>query len=411
MSTFFIIFDVNFVKFADAKVSHTTDDKPWCDCNVLSYNMLIILKRYITILCMVLVAAVSLQARDFVLVLDAGHGGHDSGAVGAHGKEKDINLAVSKLVRDKVKSQFDHVKVVMTRDDDYFVTLQDRAAIANRNNGDLFISIHVNSVSLKAKNRNTISGAQVYTLGLHKSEAALDVAQRENSVMMLESDYSTRYMGFDPESPEMNIIFELTQNKNFEQSIELADAIENQLTTVAERDDKGVRQAGFWVLWATSMPAVLIELDFISNPVSESYLMSDTGREALATAITNAFGTYLVSYGPQVMGADAPTAANTIKPVKRKKVVDNTPNPASPTVTTPGRTYKVQILVSDKKLSHNSPLFRGINETEYYVENDLYKYTVGCLPTLEEANKLLETLRPLFNDAFVIEFENGKRIH
>ncbi|MCC8175962.1 MAG: N-acetylmuramoyl-L-alanine amidase [Bacteroidales bacterium] len=236
------------------------------------------------------------SAETFTLVIDPGHGGKDYGAIGQLTNEKTINLNVAKLFGEKVKKGMKDVKVVYTRDTDRFISLKERADIANRAHGDLFVSIHVNSVDKKAKNRTTVKGASVYTLGLHKSDANLEVAKRENSVITLESDYSTVYQGFDPTSTESYIMFEISQNKHMEQSVAFASEVENQLVANAGRADKGVRQAGFWVLWATSMPSVLIELDFICNPDVEKFLHSKKGQEKLANGIYDAFCSYKASY-------------------------------------------------------------------------------------------------------------------
>lgn len=251
-----------------------------------------LIARSLVILAVIAVSALGAAARDFVLVIDAGHGGKDVGARGQKAYEKNINLAVAKQFGEKVKRECKDVKVVYTRDDDTFVSLKDRADIANKAGGDLFVSIHVNSVAAKAKNRRTIKGAEVYTLGLHKSEDNLAVAMRENSVMSLESDHEETYQGFDPESSESYIIFELSQSLHMDQSIELAELVQQSLVSNAGRADKGVRQAGFWVLWATSMPSILIELDFICNPTQEQYLASAAGQKELADAIFEGFITY-----------------------------------------------------------------------------------------------------------------------
>lgn len=243
-----------------------------------------------------LVCLPGLEARDFVLVIDAGHGGKDVGAKGAKYKEKDINLAVARRFAELVKKEYKDVKVVMTRDSDTFVSLKNRAKKANDAHGDLFISIHVNSLPAKSKKRKTFHGAEVYTLGLGKSEENLAVAMRENSVMSLEADYSEVYQGFDPESTESYIIFELSQSADMEQSIEMADLVQRSLVSVAGRRNIGVKQSGFWVLWATSMPSILIELDFISNPDQEKFLGSADGQTKLAKAIFEAFKKYRKLY-------------------------------------------------------------------------------------------------------------------
>lgn len=258
------------------------------------YNRMLnrLISRFLLLSVMVVVSALSAGARDFVLVIDPGHGGKDVGARGQRAYEKNINLAVAKKFGDKVKEECKDVKVVYTRDTDAFVSLKDRAEIANKAGGDLFVSIHVNSVAAKARNRRTINGAEVYTLGLHRSEDNLAVAMRENSVMSLESDYAETYQGFDPESSESYIIFELSQSLHMDQSIELAELVQQSLVSNAGRADKGVKQAGFWVLWATSMPSILIELDFICNPTQERYLASAAGQKELADAIFEGFITY-----------------------------------------------------------------------------------------------------------------------
>lgn len=255
-------------------------------------RLMMLKKLYTIIIFLVFIAAGQASARDFVLVIDPGHGGKDIGARGLKSNEKNINLAVAKLLGEKIKQECKDVKVVYTRDSDTFVSLKDRADIANKAGGDLFISIHVNSVSAKSKRRRTIQGAEVYTLGLHKSEDNLAVAMRENAVMSLESDHSETYQGFDPESSESYIIFELSQSRHMDQSIEMAELVQQALVSGANRTDKGVKQAGFWVLWATSMPSILVELDFICNPTQEKFLASKTGQQALADAIFDGFMTY-----------------------------------------------------------------------------------------------------------------------
>lgn len=234
--------------------------------------------------------------RDFVVVLDAGHGGHDTGAVDNGAKEKDINLGVAKKVAKLVRKKLKKSKVVMTRDDDTFVSLQERANIANRNRANLFVSIHTNSVDKSNPNRKNVSGASVYALGLHKDQNNLKVAMRENAVIELENNYQQKYSGFDPSKDESYIIFEMSQKKNLGNSLRFANAAQKQLVKVAGRSDRGVKQAGFWVLWATSMPSVMIELDFICNPQSAAFMNSEEGQEKLAEAIYNAIVSYAESH-------------------------------------------------------------------------------------------------------------------
>ena len=220
-----------------------------------------------------------------VIVLDPGHGGKDFGACENGAREKGINLAVAKRLQSMIKKELKDVKVVMTRDADTYLTLQQRADVANNADGDLFMSIHVNSVDKKNKRRKSISGSSVYVLGLHRDQDNMKVAMRENSVIELESDYKEKYSGFDPSKDESYIIFEMAQKRNLGESIRVASDAQNSLVEQAQRGNRGVRQAGFWVLWATSMPAVLVELDFICNPESVKFMTSDKGEEKLARSL------------------------------------------------------------------------------------------------------------------------------
>ena len=237
-----------------------------------------------------------LLAKDFVVVIDAGHGGHDPGSLGSKAKEKNINLGVALKLGRLIENNMQGVKVVYTRKKDVYLTLQERANIANKVQGDLFISIHTNSLDKKSPNRRKVAGASTWTLGLHRSKENLEVAKRENSVIYLENDFSTRYEGFDPNSTESYIIFEFMQYKHMEQSINFASDIQREFVSTAGRVDRGVRQAGFWVLAKTSMPAVLVELDFICNPTQERFLNSESGQEKMAKSIYNAFVKYKSDY-------------------------------------------------------------------------------------------------------------------
>ena len=242
---------------------------------------------------MCLACVLSVQA--YTVVIDAGHGGKDHGAIDNNIREKDVNLGVALKLEKLLKKQKD-IKVVLTRDKDEYLTLQRRADIANQAKGDLFVSIHTNSVAETNPNRTTVAGASTYTLGLNKDAANMDVARRENNVMTYESNYETKYSGFDPNSDESYIIFEMAQRSNMAQSIKFANKVQQQMSKVASRRDRGVHQAGFWVLWATSMPAALIELDFICNPNSAKYIGSEKGQEEMAQAICNAITQYFTDF-------------------------------------------------------------------------------------------------------------------
>lgn len=229
----------------------------------------------------------------FTVVLDPGHGGRDLGTSGRSNHEKAIVLKVAQRVREILEhGASDSVRVVMTRTSDEFIPLRDRARIANDAEADMFVSIHINSLPKRSRGRENISGASVYALGLHKSEANLEVAMAENAVIELEEDYTEAYQGFDPNLSESYIIFELSQNRNMEASLEMAELIQNNLVSMAGRADREVRQAGFLVLWATKMPAVLVELDFMCNPRVERFLASREGIDKMARAIATAIDDY-----------------------------------------------------------------------------------------------------------------------
>lgn len=361
------------------------------------------------------------SARDFVVVLDAGHGGKDCGAVGKYAQEKDITLSVVKLLGEKIKGDYDNVKVVYTRNVDKYLTLQQRAKIANDAKGDLFISIHVNSVEKSTPGRANVAGASVYTLGLHRSEDNLAVAKRENSVIELEKDYSTSYSGFNPNSPESYIMFEINQNKHMMQSIEFADLVQKELINSSNRKDKGVRQAGFWVLWATSMPSVLIELDFICNPMQEDYLASKDGQVQLAESIYLAFQDYYDSYVNKVSTINAgstskaknskKTSATASKVIakseektKSEECVHDKQLDKNETI------YRIQILTSNRQLKDGAREFNGLGPVWRYKDGAMYKYTVESTTSLKEANKLLKLVQSKFPQAFVVEFRGDERV-
>ena len=279
---------------------------------------------------------------DFVVVIDAGHGGNDTGAIDNGVKEKDINLAVAKRLQEDLQKKIKGIKVIMTRSNDTFVTLQGRADIANRNKADLFISIHTNSVDAKNPNRKTVAGTSVYALGLHKDKDNLNVAKRENSVIELEKNHEEKYSGFDPSKDESYIIFEMAQKKNLEQSLKFANFAQRQFVSYAGRKDRGVKQAGFWVLWATSMPAVLVELDFICNPSSAEYMGSAKGQKNLAEALSNAVEQYYKSVKTS-LGSDKRKSLNAPKKtnnqVASKKYMASTA-PEKTVVSTPSSQKK-----------------------------------------------------------------------
>lgn len=376
----------------------------WHESKAMKSNI----KRYVLSLVLLIAMAMNAPAKDFVVVIDAGHGGKDVGAVGAYALEKDINLGVALKLGEEIKSTYDDVRVVYTRDDDTFVSLQGRANIANREKGDLFISIHTNSLDKRSRNRLTVSGAETYTLGLHRTKENLDVAMRENSVIELEDDYSATYQGFDPNSVESYIIFELNQSKHMEQSVNFASLVQQEFSAIG-RVDKGVRQAGFWVLAATIMPAVLVELDFICNPTQEKYLASDSGQEELAGAIFKAFKDFKEASDYYSGNFNNKKGVKEAKPIAKKELKKKA---GDLNAGSDGVVYKVQFLTSAKKLSMKSRFFKGLDGglISSYKEGGIYKYTYGATSEKSAADKLLKCVKDKYPDAFIIEFNNGKRI-
>ena len=264
----------------------------------------------------------SAEAKDFVVVIDPGHGGHDPGAVGKISKEKNINLNVALKLGKQIKKNCPDVKVIYTRDRDIFIPLDRRAEIANNAKADLFISIHTNAL---AKNR-TAKGASTWTLGLAKSDANLEVAKRENAVILYESDYKTRYAGFNPNSAESYIIFEFMQDKYMSQSVHLASLVQKHFRQTCKRTDRGVHQAGFLVLKASAMPSILVELGFISTPEEERYLNTEAGTTSLANGIFRAFLTYKREQEIRLNGS-----SNTILPEDVPEPVQEEGNAATAT--------------------------------------------------------------------------------
>ena len=376
----------------------------------------------IIVISIILCLPINILAKDFVVVIDAGHGGKDGGAVGTFAKEKDITLNVAKLLGSKISDECENIKVVYTRDTDKYLTLQQRANIANRAKGDLFISIHVNSVDLNSPGRTNVAGSSVFTLGLHKTKDNLDVAMRENSVIKMEDNYTTVYSGFDPNSAESYIIFEMNQNKHMLKSINLASSIQDELTTNAGREDKGVRQAGFWVLWATNMPSVLVELDFICNPTQEKFLSSTDGQEQLANSIFNAFVKHVSNDNSNIQRPDRKVSKENARSIE--KSIKNNSIQEQSTLTTEFTQvenndsttssdeiiYKIQILTSDKILRDNSREFKGLHPIWHYKDNKIYKYTYESTTSLQDAEVILKNVKDKFPQAFIVKFKNGKRI-
>ena len=369
----------------------------------------------------------SAEAKNFVVVIDAGHGGHDPGAIGKISKEKNINLNVALKFGKLIQKNCGDVKVIYTRTRDVFIPLDRRAEIANNAKADLFISIHTNALA----NNRTAKGASTWTLGLAKSDANLEVAKRENSVILYESDYKTRYAGFNPNSAESYIIFEFMQDKYMSQSVHLASLVQKQFRHSCNRIDRGVHQAGFLVLKASAMPSILVELGFISTPEEERYLNSETGTTTLANGIFRAFLTYkreqeirLNGSSKTILPEDIPEAIEETVASADTKVKNKVPqskvNPVSPSpqqvekavvnqTERTGIVFKIQILTSSRPIAKNDKRLKGLKNVDYYKEGGLYKYTYGTSPDYNKVVRTKRTIAAQFKDAFIIAFKDGQK--
>ena len=377
------------------------------------------------------------QAKEkaFTVVIDAGHGGKDPGARGSSINEKAINLEVALKLGSLISEKHNDVKVVYTRKTDVFIELDERANIANRNKADLFISIHTNAV----KRGSSVSGTETYTLGLARTDENLEVAMRENSAILLEDNYLQKYEGFDPTSSESYIIFEFMQNKHMEQSISLASEVQKCFAS-AKRNNRGVRQAGFLVLRKTSMPSVLVELGYISNPAEERFMKTKEGQNKLATAIYNAFTKYkweydrkrgaltgnvsaapvleMTDHSAERVAVSAPPGSEEYIRQMRKAEGSSRSRASKPVVSSKpagqgkkGQTvYKIQILTSDKKLSPGSKLFKGYKNVDFFMEKGIYKYTYGETTSFDSIRKLRRQVAKDFKDAFIVAFKDGKKV-
>lgn len=378
--------------------------------------------------------------RNFTLVIDAGHGGHDAGARGAISMEKNVNLSVALQFGRYVEKYMPEVRVIHTRKTDKFVSLIERANIANRANADLFISVHTNALPAGKIAR----GFETYTLGMHRAKDNLDVAMRENSVISMEKDYKQTYQGFDPKSSESYIIFEFIQGKNMERSVELARMIQRKVCDNANRPDKGVHQAGFLVLRETSMPSCLIELGFITTPDEERILNNSDRVNDIAKSIYDGFAQYRNKYDKRVTVPYRPLQSGDVEELKeqesqhqvepqrknealkkvevlkktealkrtepqkkaevqKKVVAQKKPEPKDAPV------FKLQIFVSDRILRKGDAHFKGETDYESFREGNLVKYTMGASSNYNEIYRLRKSLQEKFPEAFIIAFKNGQK--
>ena len=401
------------------------------------------LKRNILMLAVMLLALITeVGAKEFTLVIDAGHGGHDTGAPGKFSKEKDINLKTALAFGEYVEKNCPDVKVIYTRKKDVFVELKDRAGIANKAKADLFISIHTDAL----ENNSVARGMTTYTLGMHRAKDNLDVAQRENSVILIEKNYKETYQGFDPNSAESYIIFEFMQDKNMQRSVDLATFIQNKTCQAADRPSRGVKQAGFLVLRETSMPSCLVELGFITTPAEEKLLNEDVTIDNIAKGIYNAFVEYKKKYDNNITvpyKAEEPTIniVDVVPGQEKKEEVrgekpDKTVKAEEKEEKKEGKkkkekeeedkektlyvasgdnagvpVFKVQILATDKPFKKGDAHFKGRTDYNQYTENGMTKYTIGETTDYNEILRLKSELQATFGDCFVVAFKEGQKMN
>ena len=322
------------------------------------------------------------------VVIDAGHGGKDPGAMGKRSKEKDIALAIALKTGNYIKKYLPDVKVIFTRSDDRFIPLHKRAEIANKNSADFFISIHCNA------NKNPkANGSETYTMGLHKNDANLNTAMLENAAILFEDDAEEQYGGFNANSTESYIQFTLFQNIFLDESNLLASYIQDQFKNRVGRRDRGVHQAGFLVLWRTAMPGVLIELGFISNPTEEKFLMSEEGQSYMASAIYRAFKQYKLEYEKE-------NKPKEVEHVQKQKVIIES-----------DLSFRVQFYTNNMLIELSDPRFAGLTDLNVYHHNGLYKYTSGQFNSFAKARSYLPAVSEKgFQGAFIVAFKANKRI-
>ncbi len=368
------------------------------------------------------------------IVIDAGHGGVDPGCVGKKSKEKDVALDIVLKLGNYIKSNFKDVEVIYTRSDDSFVELYRRAKIANEKKADLFISVHCNASKSKEP-----YGVETFVMGINKSAGNFDVASKENASIYLESDYKNQYdnfdpsKGFNPDSPEFMISYNLYQKTYLEQSLDFAAKVQNQLSHHLNRFNRGVKQAGFLVLWKTTMPGVLIETGFLSNLSEEEFMITESGRKNIALSIFRAFKEYKsklegVPYSDNIIEPERPlikaeSEKSTVTIVKQenKNNLSTDSIPKQPhinnesTVSSDNQpkeiVFKVQFATGTNKKLLSAPELKEIEFLDCYQQEGLYKFTVGKSDKIDDAVTLMNKMKRMgYKDAFVIAFSNGKRV-
>lgn len=347
-----------------------------------------------------------------VVVIDPGHGGKDFGANIGDAREKDIVLDLAKRVGNLIKTSFPEIKVIYTRTTDVFIPLYDRAKIANKNKADLFISIHVNGTENKG-----VQGTETFVLGQHRSKENLEVAKKENSVILLEDDYNTTYEGFDPNSSESYIMFELVQDEYLDQSVLLASEIQHQFSQYAKRMDRSVKQAGFLVLRQAAMPSVLVEVGFISHPEERNYMLSEHGKSTLSASIFNAFKGYkrkIEDKSSFVVHAESDvnqkatneTESNSTFDVRSDNIKTENVNSQN----TAEIFFSVQIAASKKKIKPVPSNFKGEKNVFRKETNEISRFYSGKFDKYEDAVKEKKRIEKKFPESFVVAFENNEII-
>jgi len=345
------------------------------------------------------------------IIIDAGHGGKDPGCLGKLTTEKEVVLNIALKLGKLIENQIPDVQVIYTRKTDEFIPLHQRSEIANSNKANLFISIHANaSPNIRA------SGTESLVLGLHRSGENFEVAKKENSVIFLEDDYHTKYEGFDPNSPESYIVFSLMQNLYFDQSINMAAMVQDELRERARRKDRGVKQQGLLVLARSSMPSLMVEAGFVTNPEEEKYLMSDEGQDYIASAIFRAFRNYkkiIESKSSFAMSSRiSKPVIEEMAEIKPDSIVPEgfadvklTPPPVNNPL--PRVEFKVQIAASSRPIAPGSHAFKGLTGISEYHVGDVYKYAIGSSPTFQEIITYSKQVKERFPDAFIIAVKDS----
>lgn len=351
------------------------------------------------------------------VVIDPGHGGKDAGCVSRDKKtyEKNVALDIALRLQKKINAAYPDVNVKMTRSDDRFIELENRAVMANKANANLFISIHVNAVE-KGTQAN---GYSIHVLGQSQRKGNdlysknLDLVKRENSVILLEDNYQTRYQGFDPNDPQSSIIFSLMQNAHLNASLSFAEDVANAMGGSPIRHSRGVSQDPFWVLWRTAMPAVLIEVGFMTNPEDLAVMRTAEGRDEIAGNIFRAFCVFKHRYDGSMIPKNDPIIAEQPVVAPVEKVADKPAAQPAPVVEKPVEeavkadvVYGIQVMATGRRMDPKDPFFRGYQPMEIQV-GKLYKYIICTDPSLEKVKAQVKKVKSVFKDIYLVKVEDG----